>query len=112
MLADTKSQLIDYELKESNTSEKEGHKYGYFVLESLPDLYIYIYIRTDRCTAVITANIDTKENIMVDQDKVKTRHNSLIIQHNKPTEMQVEDIFCITVIKLICDKNKNSHIST
>ena len=101
MLANTLSRLIDHQLTEPKPPEKEGHEYGYVLLEWLPDIHVGSSKHTPLPPVIITningtndSNAENVENIEI--------HFSL--NSEKLTVMQNDNTLCVTILKSINEK--------
>ena len=69
-LAKTLFRLINLELTELNSPEKEGYEYGYAIFEQLPD----IYVDCSKCTSAPPENISNLNDIVME---IVTQYNRI-----------------------------------
>ena len=100
-LADTLSRLLDLELTEPHSPEKEGYKYeyGYAMFEQLLDIY-HDSSKYEPALSVDVLNIDV--TVRKDENK-KDKAIKLSLITKELIDGQNSDTFCSTMLKLIND---------
>ena len=93
---DALSCLLDLDLTKHKSLEKEGHEHRHAVFKSLPDMYVKI--STPELSLTV-ANVDVKshKDFTIDEGT----EILLLLSTAKLIDIQRDDIFCSTVVKLI-----------